>query len=144
MAGDQFSPPTPPKTPLTGTSMGVAASAVFTQVPSGATLRPIYVERQVKIYGVYENELRTLNMFSGIVTIAASMAGVAAGFGLSMVWEWVKAQDTHTANQAAGFFFVTLLVILGCLFLGRWALKEKGGELAAIFKESRVVGSEPQ
>jgi len=120
-----------PKPPLVDT--------IATQVAQGAIYRPLHVERQVKIYPIQAHELTTLNMFSGITTIAAAIASAALGFMASVWWDMATAQTAATNRTGSAVLTVGGVVVVICIGVGIWAQWKKRSELAEIISESRVI-----
>jgi hypothetical protein len=114
-----------------------ASAATIVNPTAGGYYRPIHMVRDVKIFPIQENELTTLNMYSGIVTTMASVASVVVGFMLSIWW------DVFTNPNKARVGFAVLLpcgaIIIFCIAVGVWATRSRKNELAKILSESRLV-----
>src|SRR5690348_12802820 len=117
-----------------------SSGPTFTSAP-GAVYNPIHLVRDVRIYPIEEHELTTLNLFSGIVTVVASIASLALAFGLSCWWD-VMANPGDKAKVALGHGVMAVcgVVIVISAAIGYWAQHSKNNELTKILSESRVIG----
>jgi hypothetical protein len=112
-----------------------------TEPSRGAFYQPTHLVRAVKIYPIQESELRTLSMFSTIVTVVASIASLAFAFALSVWWDVMQSKDIAATKLGYGVLVVCGVVILGCVGVGAWAIMERKSQLQTIISESRVLGT---
>jgi hypothetical protein len=104
----------------------------------GPVYIPVYVERKVKIYAIHESEVKNINLFSGIETVVASIAGGAFSFGIGTLWNVATASDKNTERMGIAVVSGCGLLIVICLAVGVWAHLKRKAELTTILGESSV------
>lgn len=116
-----------------------ASQPVFTSGP-GAVYRAVHMVRDVKIYPIEENELKTLSMFSAIVTVVTSVGSIVVGFLMSIWWDMFTSNNAAKATVGTGITVAGGGVILVCIGIAVWAQRSRQSELRKILGESRLIG----
>jgi hypothetical protein len=116
-----------------------SAPKVSTTSQNAGLVNVLHTERNMKVYGVTENELRTLTAINVAVTALFSIATGLMAFSFDLQKDILlaeplpdKAQVLDTVVQPAAFLGSLVLYGLGAL---TWFLR--GGFLKTIKKESR-------
>lgn len=113
---------------------------VSTDVPRGATITHAYVERNVKVFGVLESEVRMISMFNTLSTAffsaSASLASIAIGIWVHGAFvEKLTPEGIILAKVVAPILCTMALIFIG---LGIWARKSRGSTWQAIREESKT------
>jgi len=82
----------------------------------GALHTPLYVERQVKIYPIQENELETISLLNTGVSLFCSFACAVLVYMATIAWDMYASIDPATSRAGTGVIVICALVIL--LFFG--------------------------
>lgn len=107
----------------------------------GAFVRTLHMEREMRCYPIYESELRTLKVFSGLVTGAISAVTAAFVFGLSVLWDVINTTDTRTQANGAIVVGVCIVVMIAGIVAARWAHNTRERDLQEITRTTRVISS---
>jgi hypothetical protein len=83
----------------------------FSDVPSGATMRPQYMGRTMTTYPVSEPEMEQISSLSAQVTTRFSVATLLLGLGASIWINAVFATDLTPAGQLASQYVAPLLLL---------------------------------
>lgn len=121
---------TPPNTIIGGTAVTIdttVSQSLFTPAPSGAFVKVLRTEREMKTYAFTDGELSTIGMFSGILNIAVAGASAVLGALLSG-----GATTTPAVLRYVG-------LIVGFLVAGIWAAWRRGSEVDRVKQESKTV-----
>lgn len=115
---------------------------ISSEVPRGATVRSLYAEREVAVYGVFESEIKSISLFNTLSTVAFSLASAFLSFAGAI---WINASFTETLTPEAKIMLHVAAPILCVLAfiaacMGGWALYSRGSALAAIKKQSKTLG----
>jgi hypothetical protein len=108
-------------------------------VPSGATIRTAYVEREVKAYAVFENEVKTISMWNTLAGVFASTGAATSSFAIG-IWTSASFVDKLTPEGAVLSRFAApgLCVVTVILWsLAIWAIVSRARVWSAIRKESK-------
>ena len=100
-------------------------NSIFSSVPSGAFVKVLGTEREVKMYAFTDGELSTIGMFSGILNISVAFGFTLVGAYLSATnpnWKWY------------------LLGVAGSVGIGWWAARRRNSEIQRVKNESRAMG----
>jgi len=106
---------------------------------SGATVTPLYVQRQMKVYAIHGHEIDTLSMFNAAATVCFS---VASFIGSAAVSIWVNRifYTQLTPEAAVATIYVAPgLLLLAVVFigLGIYAMRRRKSTWQTIKDESR-------
>lgn len=117
---------------------GEDQAGTYSSAAVGATIKTVYVERQVKAYAFLETEVDTLSYLNMQATIFYS---VGAGlFSLALgIWTGALFADTLTPEgMIASKFVAPLLCILAAVFLklARGAMQKRQKTITEVGKES--------
>jgi hypothetical protein len=110
----------------------------------GATVNNLYVQREVKVYGIHESEVDTLSYLNDQATIffaSASFLGVVA------VTIWLNLEfaehSTPTGDMLMEYVAPFLLIIsLVLLYIARSATKRRSSTWDAVKRGSRPIISQ--
>ena len=115
------------------------AKGAYSTVASGSTVRSLYVEREVKVFAVQENEFNSLSNMSTFATLMYTLASVLFAYAIS-IWSNAVFYDKLTpAGIVATKFIAPGLVLLGLVFLvaAITATVKRSGLWRTIKRESR-------
>lgn len=115
-------------------------AAVFTS-DKGPIYRPIFMERQVKVYAVHEPELRYLSVLSAIQNSVASVGGGIFGFLVSIGWDVITSTEVVKQKMGMGVMFVCGAGLAACVAVWVWAFFRKKTELQQILSETKIIGA---
>jgi hypothetical protein len=112
---------------------------VSAEVPRGAIVTTAYVERQVKVLAVLENEVNSFSIFNTLTTAfvsaGTSLISIAAGISASGMF----AEKLTPEGVVLFHFGAPLLCAFGLLmyYLANWAYRTRKSTLDAIRGESK-------
>ena len=114
-------------------------AAVIGPATRGAVIKAVHVERQMRVYPIYESELTTLSMFSTAVTVCASIASGTFVFLLSIAWDMATSSDAATQSVGRTTIGIGVGVIIVSVVLAGWATSKQKSQLQEILRQSSVV-----
>jgi hypothetical protein len=99
----------------------------------GASVRPVYVHRDMQVYGISESELTQLSQMNDSATIYFSLSGAAAAYAVGI---WTNAvfytpESITPLGKLAALFLAPLLIILAAIF-GGLAVRTRGDKKAIL------------
>jgi hypothetical protein len=113
--------------------------SISSDISRGATIRTAYVEREVRAYAIFENEVRTISMWNTLSSIfsAISLAffGIAVGIGTTYAFT-----DKVTPEGNILFHFAApacCIITLICAVVAGYAVYSRGAAWRAIRAESK-------
>ncbi len=107
----------------------------------GATVDPTYIAREVKVYAVLENEVKSIAMFN---TLSTALFSLSAGFFFCAVGIWANAafaEKLTAAGEILKSFIAPGLCVLALMSaIGGYLVHNKSGSTwDSIRKESKVI-----
>lgn len=122
--------------------MATDPTALTGQELRGAIIKPLYVERPMKVYAIYEAELTTLSMFSTAVTVCWSVASGAFTVLIDTAIDLsIAVPQDRPKHLVVGA--ISVAVILAAFVAGKWLSNKQSGQLEEILKTSKVLESPP-
>jgi hypothetical protein len=114
-------------------------SDLYTNDPSGAAISPDYTIRKVKIYAVFESEIRSFGTFNTLEKLAFSAASGLASLAAAI---WINAAFAGSATTAGTILSwvvapVFCALALAALLSAKWAMRQRKSVWLAIDRESR-------
>jgi hypothetical protein len=128
-----------PPTTVTGPVLS-SDPAITTTHTAGSYVVTKHTEREMKLYGVYESELRTIAILNGITALFASLGTGLVAFAAGQVVDLAKS----TASPAGQNLVVTVCWVSGILAVACYAIAGlafwyKHSEVSEIKSKSRPV-----
>jgi hypothetical protein len=114
-------------------------SNLHTEDAAGAVIYPDYATREVKIYPVFESEVRSLSAFNTLgnvaFSVAASLASTATGIWINAAF---AGNPTAEGTILSRVFAPCLCALaLAVLLLALWAIRQRKSVWSAIDRESK-------
>ena len=125
----------------------MAANDFGASIGQGATIRNLYVERDVNIVAVLENELDTLAFFNSLTTAFLSIGSfiIALACGIWTNAAFVADKTLPPNGYVLSWYVAPGLVVLGiCFYLGAlWARSLRQSTWRRICGESKTDPTTP-
>jgi TRAP-type C4-dicarboxylate transport system permease small subunit len=105
---------------------------------TGATVRTLYVEREVKVFAVHEFEYSSLTNLSTAATVAFSIAGAAFAYAAGIVTNAAFAEKLTPAGELATKLVAPILFLASFIAVccGGYALLKRRDLWGTIKKQS--------
>lgn len=115
-------------------------SRYFFENPHGAIVRPVYVERRMKVYAVSEHEAQTISSLNAQQSSFFALASFCGTIGLSV---WINAifyTETPPAAMVAKYMGAPVALVIAAVFvyLGVVALRGRHKTWETIKNESKL------
>jgi hypothetical protein len=110
----------------------------FSTTTTGATVRTLYVQREVKVFAVHEFEYNSLSNLSDVATIAFAVAGVTSAYAIGIWTDAAFAEKLTPAGELAEKFVAPALLIAAVVaaIIGLVALCGRSALWGSIKKQS--------
>lgn len=122
--------------PPTATQLGPAPN-----ITSGASVRPIYVTRTMKVYGLHEYELATLSTLNAGATTLIGAASFIASAAIGIYTNSLFANELTAEGRLATKYVAPVFIaasILSAIFAG-YLIYRRRGIIDAIKRESESI-----
>ncbi len=93
--------------------------ATFATATHGSQLRPVYLDRQMKVYPVNESDFEVLEVYAATITIGIALITLVAGFALTIWWDWFTTAIPGSPKESYG---MAVLIICAAVVLGSGAV----------------------
>jgi hypothetical protein len=109
------------------------------RISSGATVTPLYVQREMKVYAVHEHEIHSISMFNTLAAVFFALASFIASAGLSIWTNRMFYTELTPAGIIGANYVAPGLLLLAVIFVmvGAFAIRKRESTWKAIKKESR-------
>lgn len=106
----------------------------------GATVRSLYVERDVKVYAIQESEVDSLSHFNTLATVSFSLATLFTSLPISLWANAAFSTELTPIGRIATFYLAPVGLILSgiCCMSGIWALYKRSSTWSRIRSESHI------
>jgi hypothetical protein len=113
---------------------------VANELQIGATVTPLYVKRQMKVYAIHGHEIDTLSLFNATATTCFTIAAFIASAGLSIWINRIFYADLTPAGIVASYYVAPGLIVLALIFviIGIVAICKRRSTWNMIKSESRA------
>lgn len=111
---------------------------ISTDSTRGATIYTAYTDRKVRAYPVFENEIKTFNLFNTLATIAIAIGSSFLSFAVGILTNAMFVEDVTAAGEIMSRVVAPVLGILAVVafILSVWAAKSRGTTWDTIKNES--------
>jgi hypothetical protein len=105
---------------------------------TGATVRTLYVEREVTVFAVHEFEYKSLSNMSLFATFAFAIAGASLAYGMGIFTNAIFAEKLTPAGEMATKIAAPVLIIFAviCAVAGGFAVWRRSELWGTIKKQS--------
>src|SRR5580704_13540876 len=110
---------------MSNLDVGPQHPSISTDTSRGATIRTAYVEREVKAYAIFENEVRTISMWNTLAGVFASAGAASLSFAIGIwtsaafVAEKLPPEGAVLSRFAAPAFCIATVIFW---FIALWAI----------------------
>jgi amino acid permease len=112
----------------------------------GATVSNLYVQREVKVYGIHESEVDTLSYLNDQATIFFTTASFLGGVAITIWLNWAFAERATLTGDILTEYIAPLLLIISLvlLYVARSATKRRSSTWEEVKRGSRSTASQNQ
>jgi RsiW-degrading membrane proteinase PrsW (M82 family) len=121
------------------TGQGSPQPSISTDTSRGATIRTAYVEREVKAYAIFENEIQTITMSNTLASVfwAVGIASLSFAVGIWTNAEFVEKLTPEGSILSHVIAPALCVVTVICWALAVWAMCPRRGTWTAVRSESK-------
>jgi hypothetical protein len=112
---------------------------ISTEPLRGATIRTAYVEREVRAYAIFENEVRTISMWNTFAGVFFSLGAASLSFAVGIWTNWSFAVSMPPEGSILSRFVAPALCLVTLVFWGLalWAVYSRRQTWNAVRTESK-------
>jgi hypothetical protein len=112
---------------------------LFTSSPTGALVKMLRTEREMKTYAFTEGELGNLGTLNTILNIFVALGGAAIGFMLSTYLDCLNVTDKLRISRDYGALTIGAVILLICAAVCVWSARSRISEVERVKRESRTI-----
>lgn len=124
---------------MTDVPPNAAPSGAVGELQVGATVTPLYVQRQMKVYAIHGHEIDSISMFNATATACFTLAAFIGGAALSIWINRIFYTELTPAGIVASSYVAPGLLLLSAVFVivGIIAIVKRQSSWRTIKSESR-------